>query len=306
MARMDFLAVLAKVETTYGTDSVPTGAADPMVFQDVEMTPIEGDRVERTRVSPFFGNRPAQLVARRMRLSGGVDLAGAGAAGTAPRYAPLLRACGMAQTISAGVHARYMPVSAGQESASLYYFLDGTRHRGLGARGSFDIEIAARAIPRIRFDLTAMEVPADAVALPVQTLTGWQEPIAASFAATPTATINAAAVALQSFTYRHGQAVTLNERIGRRRVEISGRQPAATALIEAPDALATNFFALQGGAAIQCSFVHGTVAGQIVEVGLRAQIMDVRYVNDAGIAMLQLELLPVPNTGDDEITLTVR
>ena len=306
MARMDFLAVLAKTETTYGVDPVPTGAANAMVFQDVDVTPAEGDRVERPRVQPHFGNRPAHLVARRMRLSGRVDLAGSAARGTPPPWAPLLRACGMSQAANPGTSVVYAPVSTAQESCALFFFLDGTRHRGLGARGNFEIEIVARQVPRFRFDFVALNLPADAAVLPAQTVSAWQEPVPASFAATPTAMIDGTAVALQSLTYRHGQQVALNERIGRRRVEIAGRTPALSALIEAPDALAKDFFELQGGAPIQCSFVHGTVAGNIATLAVRAQVMDARYVNDGGTAMLQLEMLPLATVaGDDEVSLTI-
>ena len=49
-------AILAKIETVYATDPTPTGAANAMVISDVEITPLDGEEVERNNVQPYFGN----------------------------------------------------------------------------------------------------------------------------------------------------------------------------------------------------------------------------------------------------------
>lgn len=305
MARYSHMVALVKRETTYGLDSVPTNVADAVLFQDVEWTPMEADQVERPMVLPYYGNDPVALVATRNRLVGSVDLAGGGTPlGTVPRYAALLRACGLAEAITATTRVDYTPVSGAEDSASIYHFLDGTRQQGLGARGDFSIEMQARQTPRIRFDLQGLYVAPTAVALPVPTLTGFQAPLPVNQVNTPTCTLNGQAVVLRQFQYRHGNQITMRDMPGSRALRITGRQPTASVTIEAPDALSPNFFS-SIGASVAFSIVHGTVGGNICTIDLaQAQLLNPRYSNEDNIAMLSFDLRPLPTSaGNDEFRL---
>jgi hypothetical protein len=305
MARFSSMVVLAKRETTYGTDSVPTNTADAMLFQDVDWTPMEAEQVERLMVLPHYGNDPVSLVATRNRLAGGVDLAGGGTPlGTVPRYGALLRACGLTETVVATTRVDYTPQTGAEDSASLYHFVDGTRQQGLGAVGDFTLEMAARQIPRLRFDMQGLYVAPTAVALPVPTLTGFQSPLPVSQANTPTATLNGQAVVLRSFSYTHGTQVSMRDLPGSRRLRITGRQPRASITIEAPDGLTPNFFT-PIGTLVAVSIVHGTVGGNIVTVDLpQARLLNPRYSQEDNIAMLSFDLRPEPTlAGNDEFRL---
>ncbi len=305
MARYSAMVALVKRETTYATDAVPTNAADAILFQDVEWTPMEADQVERPMVLPYYGNDPVSLVATRNRLAGSVDLAGGGTPlGTVPRYAALLRACGLAETITATTRVDYTPVSSAEDSASIYHFLDGTRQQGLGARGDFSIEMQARQIPRIRFDMQGLYVAPTAVALPVPTLTGFQAPLPVNQANTPTCTLNGQAVVLRQFQYRHGNQITMRDMPGSRALRITGRQPTASVTIEAPDALSPNFFSAIGNL-VAFSVTHGTAAGNICTIDLgQVRLLNPRYSNEDNIAMLSFDLRPEPTSaGNDEFRL---
>ncbi|WP_439547858.1 phage tail tube protein [Falsiroseomonas sp.] len=305
MARYSHMVALVKRETTYATDSVPTNTADAVLFQDVEWTPMEADQVERPMVLPYYGNDPVSLVATRNRLVGSVDLAGGGTPlGTAPRYAALLRACGLAEAITATTRVDYTPVSGAEDSASIYHFLDGTRQQGLGARGDFSIEMQARQIPRIRFDLQGLYVAPTAVALPVPTLTGFQAPLPVSQANTPTCTLNGQNVVLRQFQYRHGNQIAMRDMPGSRALRITGRQPTASVTIEAPDGLTPNFFTSLGSL-VAFSVTHGTVGGNICTIDLaQSRLLNPRYSNEDNIAMLSFDLRPEPSSaGNDEFRL---
>ena len=304
MARYGSMVVLAKRETTYATDAEPTNSADAMLFADVEWTPLEADQVERPRVVPYYGNAPVSLTARRNRLAGNVDLSGSGTAGTAPAYAALLRACGLAQTVTADTRVDYTPVSSAEDSASLYHFLDGTRQQGLGARGDFSIEMQGRAVPRIRFDLQGLYVAPSAVSLPVPTLTAFVEALPVSQANTPTATLGGENVVLRQFTYRHGNQIAVRDLPNSRALRITGRQPSASITIEAPNAINPNFFAMVG-TLIAFQVVHGTVDGNKVQIDLaQARLLNPRYSNEDNIAMLSFDLRPEPTlAGNDEFRL---
>ena len=151
------LAALVKIETTYGADAVPTGAADAMLMTDVAFTPMEGQEVSRDLLLPFLGHQGVELTGLYARLQGSVEIAGAGAVGTAPAYGPLLRACGMAEDEESGVSVTYLPVSAGEEAASIYFNADGVRHVLLGSRGTWTANLAPNQIPRFRFDMMGLK-----------------------------------------------------------------------------------------------------------------------------------------------------
>ncbi|MBX9702386.1 MAG: hypothetical protein K2X74_23310 [Acetobacteraceae bacterium] len=308
MARYGSMVALVIRETVYGTDPVPTAGANAILFQDVTLTPIEADQVERPMVVPHYGNDPILVTARRNRLAGAIDLAGSGALGTVPGYGPLLRACGLAETITASTRVDYDPVSINEDSCTFYHFLDGTRQIGTGGRGSFGIELAARQIPRLRFDMQALYAVPTAVALPNPTLTGFQAPLVVSQANTPTCTLNGQAVRLQSFSYDHGNQIVMRDMPNSRALRIVGRQPRATLTIEAPDAVSPDFFT-PIGSLVAVSIIHGTVAGNIVEITMaQARVLpSLRYGNDGNIATLTIELRPEPTlAGNNEFNLKIR
>jgi hypothetical protein len=88
--------LLAKIEGTYNTDPTPTGAANAILAVEVEWDPMLGEDVNRNLELPAFGNQGTVPIDLHGRLSFKVELAASGAAGTAPAWGPLLRACGVA------------------------------------------------------------------------------------------------------------------------------------------------------------------------------------------------------------------
>ncbi|WP_295991562.1 hypothetical protein [Rugamonas sp.] len=94
-------AILAKIETTYGTDATPTGGANAILMSNLTVSPMEMTLVERNNIKSYLGNNPSVLAAIYAKLAFDVEMAGSGTAGTAPAYGPLLRACGLSETILA-------------------------------------------------------------------------------------------------------------------------------------------------------------------------------------------------------------
>src|SRR4051794_13060880 len=87
--------LLAKLETTYGTDPVPTGAANAILKTDVTVTPLSGDVVPRKLDLPYRGNQGTSLVNQRVMIEFETELAGGGLPlGTPPAWGTLMRAAG--------------------------------------------------------------------------------------------------------------------------------------------------------------------------------------------------------------------
>ena len=157
--------ILLESEGTYGTDPTPTGV-DAVLVRDLNITPLQSDTVSRDLVRPYLGASEQLLANTRVEVTFSVELAGSGAAGTAPRYGKALLACGMAETVVASTSVTYAPVSASFGSCTIYYNIDGVRHKVTGARGTFALGGAVGEIPTIDFTFTGIyNAPTD-TALP--------------------------------------------------------------------------------------------------------------------------------------------
>ncbi|TIV30814.1 MAG: hypothetical protein E5V96_31225, partial [Mesorhizobium sp.] len=174
------LAVLAKIETVYGTDPTPTGAANAIQMTNATVNPLEGEQVSRDLMLPYLGMQGVILTGTYVKIDGEVEIAGAGAAGDAPAYGPLLRACGLAETITVGTDVQYDPVSSGFEAVTLYFNHDGVNHIALGSRGNVSFSLVPKQIPRYKFSFSGLLGTIADVALPTVDLSAFVTPVPVS------------------------------------------------------------------------------------------------------------------------------
>ncbi len=302
-------ALLAKTETTYATDSVPTGLADALIVRNVQSTPIEVTRESRELLRPFLGNSSDVIGARFSRLRFDVEVAGSGVAGTAPKYGPLLRACGMAQVVSAGVSVVYTPISTLPESVTMYLFRDGVLHRFFGARGNVSLRAQYRSVPMFSFDFTGFFVPVTDTALPTATYTLQATPLAFNRENTPTFALHGVSSAvIRSFSFDLANQVVYRNIINSEVVRIVDRKPTASFEIGAELMAVKNWFAAIAAAELgSMNLVHGTVAGNTVQIGAPAvQLNGVTEGDMDGDMMLTAAAVLQPSAGNDEISITVR
>jgi hypothetical protein len=302
-------AILAKIETTYGTDAGPTGAANAILATDLEIVPLEGQNVSRDLVRPYLGNDQQIPVGTHVSVTFKVEVAGAGAAGTAPGYGPLLRACGFAETVVADTEVTYDPVSSAFESVSLYVYKDGAIHKLLGARGSVSLDLAAKAIPKLTFRFLGLWADPAAAALPTLDTTAFKVPVPGSKAHTPTVTLHGVSSPCESLSVDLANNLVFRALVGAESVEITDRKPAGRIQIEDPGIAIKNFFVTAKDATLGAfQLVHGTAAGNIVQVdAANVQLLNPKYADSDGVQMLGMDLALVPSdAGDDEISITVK
>lgn len=91
--------IVVETESTYGTDAVPDGA-DAILCTDLNPSPMQGDEVERNLVRAYLGAAEKFTTNIRSGNEFGVELAGSGTAGAAPRPGRLIRACGFAENLT--------------------------------------------------------------------------------------------------------------------------------------------------------------------------------------------------------------
>jgi hypothetical protein len=299
-------ALLAVIETVYGTDAVPTGADNAVLVRNVSLTPMETQMADRTLVRPYFGSNEQLPGAISAMLEFEVEMAGSGAAGTAPAYGTILRGCAMSETVNAGVSVVYAPVSGGEESLTLYYYLDGVLHKVLGARGSVSMKLAANEIPVYAFKFTGLYVPVADAPLPTVTLSAWQKPVTVNTTNTTGFALHGFAGVLQSMDVDVANEVTHRQLVGSESVIVTNRQPAGSVSIEAPLVGTKDFFAIASAATTgTVTITHGPATNQVKIDAASVQLTSPKYSDQNGISNLDMSMRLLPVSGNDEFTITV-
>jgi hypothetical protein len=299
--------ILIKTENGgYGVDAIPTGAANWIEARNVTLTPMDNDKVDRNIELPYYGSSGSVIVASWSKLSFDVALVGSGAAGTAPKWAPLLMACGTAETLSAGVSSTYNLVSDVFASVSGYINIDGVVHKLTGGRGECKGKISAKGTPMLTFSFDFLYVAPIAGVLPTVTRTGWPIEEGVNSANTLPMTIDGVDLAFSSFDWSFGNKVSRIDLPGpQREIAIVDHAPQASVTVLAPDLATFDPFAIaSANTTVALSTTHGSAAGKKVQVDKKVRIVNVDYDKIDEMLAYKLTLEPLPVTGNDETVIT--
>lgn len=307
--------ILAKIETTAGTDAVPTGAANAMLVSEPSIT-YNYSNVDRDNLRSYLGASEQLTGTRYVTLGFSVELAAAGTAGTAPAFAPLLLGCAMAEAISAGARVEYNPVSD-SSTLTIYYHHDGVLKKALGAKGTFTLSAEEGTIPKLNFTFTGVDGGVTAVANPNPTLTAWRAPLVVN-------TVNSGQILLGG-TYASGNITGgtsycsrgLNLDLGNdvqymamlgpcTGVDVVNRNTTGSMQLDL-DAAAevAAFTAINANTLISLGWTHGSTAGSKVTVfAPKVQRINPGSEDYNGRVLMSMDLRLTPNIGNDELMLT--
>lgn len=301
------LAMLHKIETTYGTDATPV-AANAIIGTNVSFTPIEGQEVSRDLLLPYMGNQGVVLAGIYARLEFDIEIAGSGVAGTPPKWGSVARVTGMSETIVATTSVTYQIVEDAVESGSLYFIHDKVQHVLLGGQASLAPSFTPSAIPRFRVSyLGLLGQITDLGAMPAVTQAGWATPKHVSKANTQMSLHGWSSVA-ESIALDLGNVLTPRFLIGDEKILISDRSCTGSAVVEARALSEINWFdrainRTRGALTV----THGIVAGNIVEITAPAvEIGKPSQGQTNGIINYSLPLTLVPLNGLDEMKIVVK
>lgn len=297
--------ILAKSEVTYALDPVPTGVANTIRCSDITVTPIGGSTVDRKIIYPNFGAVPKALVNKQVLVQFAVELQGSGVVDTPPAYGPLLKACGMSETINAGVSVVYAPESSGFGSCTIYANEAGTLHKLLGARGTVTFDFPPNDLPVMKFSFTGIWTVPAAVALPTPTFAPFIDAVDVNKANT-TFSLHGYSAVLERLSVDLGWTVIHRDRPNAAIVQLTDRNSAGSAEFEAPDLGTKDYFAdSYNQTLVALNLVHGTTVGHTCTLAApKVQILQPSYGDVNGIKTLKANLLLTRNAGDDELTLT--
>ena len=316
--------ILAKLETTYGTDSAPTGVADALLISNQSINPLVASNVERSNLSGSLGGSEQLVGTHYVEASFDVEIAGSGTATTAPAWGKLLKACGFAESVQTA-SVDYLPITdisgVASTSLSIYYYLDGQLHKLLGARGTFSMEMGIGERPVFKFRFIGRNGGLTAATNAVPTLTAWKTPQVISDANTGDIMLGAVTYAAATGLITGGTAavsrglrldignnVVFQPLLGGETVEISARDvtgafsldlTAAQAVTAMTDVLANTTTAL--------GLTHGAVAGNTVVVyAPKVQRINPSVEDLNGNALHSYALRLVPVAANDELRIVSR
>jgi len=311
-------AILAKLEATQGTDSVPTGSANALLVSDVSINPLNAQNVDRDLIRPYFGGSEQLVGTAFKEVSFTVELAGSGTAGTAPAWGALVEACGFLGSGAAGFRQFAPDSPANQKSCTIYYFDDGVRHRLLGAKGTFTLGAGVGDRPTLAFTFQGINGGDTAVANPAVTLSAWRAPLVVTEANSGDVKMGGtyatgAVTSGTAYTSRGleiilGNTVSFTPLLGKEFIDLSAR--AVTGTIQM-DLTASQQVALmtdvKSNALSSMSLEHGSAPGAIVGVFMGAvQLINPTQQEINGRRLIGFELRSVPVVGNDDLIIYTR
>lgn len=309
--------ILAKIESTYGTDPTPTGLANALLVSNCSIG-YAYQNVNRDLVRGYFGGSEELAGLRQVNIGFDIELSGSGDAGlTAPAWAPLLKACGFGET-DAGAYFEYKPISTTLPSVTIYYYLDGVLHKALGCRGTCDFKMGIGERPVMSYSFTGLDGGVTETSNASPTLTAWQKPVvitdtnAGDFTVGCTYSSGAlsggTAYPSKGLQMSLGNQIAFTPLLGGEVVELSDRDISGSVSLDLTAAQVVTFkTAVDANTTSAMGFSFGTTSGNILVLYMpNVQRINPRAEDYNGRALMAYDLRITPSAGNDDITLVVK
>lgn len=305
---MKTAVLLAAIQTADNVPAAPV-SANVMLCRAVVPRPVVAKTVERNNIKPYFGHSGTVTASVYSECDLEVEFATSGALGVAPKWSPLLRACGFSETITLATSVVYAPVTNNQEAVTIDIFIDGIRHRMTNAKGTVSFDIKSGDITVLKFKFTGFYNPVTDAAMPTGvSYAAFMEPLAVNETNTPTWSLHGFTGALDAITFDIASQVVHRNLVGSQSVNITERKPTGNVTFEMDDISVKDWFAaVINGDLGAMTIVHGSVTGKIIEITApKVQLSDPAYSEQDGIQMMGMKAIYKPNLGNDELIITLR
>lgn len=298
--------ILAKIESVYKTDPTPTPAADSVRVFDLNVNPI-GEVLEREDVQASLSRLAHGIGSRHVEVTFSTHLKHSGTNDAPSDIGPLLRACGLAETINATTSVVYEPISTSFESVALYAYLDGLLWKVLGCRGSVAIAAEVGGWARLNWRFLGHYLAPTDVAIPSGAVVDATKPQAFI---NGTFTYGAFAAKLKSLELDMANELSLEpdpaDAAGIGTIEIVNRSPAGSMDPQAETIASRDFFAnWLSGTQVALQAVIGSTAGNICTIDApKCAKREVGYGERDGVRTFEIPFGMYQDAGDDELKLT--
>ena len=317
-------AVLAKVETTYGTDASPTGASNAILVSNLSINPLNAQNVSRDLIRPYFGGSEQLIGSASVELSFDVEYQSSGTAGTVAKWDELLQACGFAtgstQTTPSRVEHAFVTDYSLLKSVTIYYHDDGLLKKLLGARGNMSIKHGVGEKPVFSFRFVGLDGGETATANPSTTLTGFKTPLVVTDTNTGALTLGCtyATGALSGGTeyissglqIDFGNSVQFTDLLGTatasgQTVDLTQRDMSGSVELDLTAAQeVTQMTNVKANTTQSIGLVHGTTAGYKMLIFMPSvQLVNPKKIDKNGRRMIGFDLRILPSAGNDDIKI---
>lgn len=310
--------ITAKVETTAGIDAAPTGLANAVLVSEMSITPLDAKNVDRNVIRGYFGASEQLVGVASVKVSITVELAGSGAAATAPAMSALFQGCALAEaSLTTPNRIEYTPVSTALKTLTIYYYDDGVLHKLVGAMGTFSLSAKVGDRPTLKFEFTGLDGTMS-VASTAGTYSAWKAPVAMTKANVVDITLGAtygAGVLSGGTVYSStglelamGNAVGYSALLSAERVDITDRDVTGSIELDLTATQEVAFMASVKANTLQSlALTIGTVSGsKLIIHAPTIQLINPKKseLNGTRLCGYDLRAVPTPTgTGNDELRL---
>lgn len=317
-------AILAKVETTYGTDITPTGGSNAILVSGLQANALAATNVDRDLIRAYLGGSEQLVGSNYIEVSFDVEFQNGGTAGTAAAWDPLLQACGYTTgsllTVPSRVEHALEATYSAWKSLTIYYHDDGVLHKLLGARGTVSMDLMVGARPVFKFKFLGLNGGISAVANPALTLTGFKAPLVVTDSNTGALTLGCtyATGVLSGGTEYVSGGMSIDVGNDVQFVDLLGTAALAGQSIDFAQRSMTGTIEFDLTAANEVSFmanvlanttqsvglVHGTTAGyKMLVFAPKVQLINPKKVEKNGRRLIGYDMRIIPDTGNDELKI---
>ena len=309
--------VLAKVETTVGTDAVPTGAANAIQVSNLSITPVDAKMVTTNAITPWFGGTIDLVATSCVKCSFEVLLGGAGLAATGPAWGQLLLGCAMSETMGLLTPNRveYSPITDLLKTLTIYWYDDGLLHKMLGAFGNVKLSAKSGEAPKLTFEFIGVDGTPSAVANATAVLTAWKIPPTITKANVTDITLGgtyAAGVITGGTLYNSsgltldwGNVTAFSPLLSQEQVVLTDRNVKGTVELDLTAVQeVAQIASVKANVTTGLGFVIGNVSGnKIMIYAPAAQLLSPKKVDFNGQRLIGFDIGFNPVAGNDEIKL---
>lgn len=309
--------ILFKIETTSGTDAVPTGADNAMQVTDLSITPLDAKNVDLNPITSYLGGGVQLVGTASVKCSFTVPLAGSATAATAPAWGAPLLACGNAETtgLTTPNRVEYLPATDALKTGTLYYYDDGLLHKVLGCFGNPKLSAKSGESPKLLFDFVGLDGGVSATTNATAVLTAWKTPVAITklnitdvlLGCTYSAGALSGGTSYNSsgLTLDWGNTVNFAPLLTTEQVVLQDRDVKGSISLDLTAAQeVTMMTAVKANTLQGLGFVIGTATGNKIMLHMpQVQLINPKKEDFNGMRLIGFDLRVIPSAGNDELRI---
>lgn len=303
-------ALLAKIETTPGTDAIPVAASNAVASGVVGIT-IDSTEINSITIKNSISASPTAYSGHTATLSIPVELKGSGTAGTAPEISPLLQCCACKETKTDSA-VSYAPVNsaASMKTSTIYLYRDGLCFKIVGCSGNFILSCPAGEYAVITFNIQGKVASIADAANPTGMVYQSVNPVEVKNYGFAFGEWEDAVA--RDFGFETGNTVSARKNInavdGLEPFFVTARNPLWNSNIEAVLEATNSFWSdFQNRDTVTLGFTHGSTSGNIIEFEAPAANFDAPGMSsEDSINMYALSGQMLESDGEDNFTLTFK